>query len=367
MICKTMIATLAGVGLVLADDAAEWQRLFSGESPSGWTVPADKVDAGEIPTGERPNPEGRVRVAAPYASMSSVKGISTGEAKIRLSNPGKIPVSLAMKLMGKDAASFRIERIDLSPPLEVIQEDAHTATFRTDDDGNLGGGKDIFYRVRFLPAGKAGRYSAGLQIGSEGNGTFVVLQGVATDALEGENEPPLLRIVEAMGIPLDVGGPKLTHSTEAATVGANKPAENFRKAGEGPVRLTPVARYSPPGDYVFGWQADGTNHEAGSLADSKKVLDAHQRVFPPLTDGGSSVEFSPGDEAFGLFIKAGKRTIGTDVRAFPSPLKNPTRIYPVSVFQGTPIKDALLVCFEEANNGDYQDSVFLMENVRIAE
>lgn len=310
-------------------------------------------------------------VPAPYASMSSVGGVSVGEMEIPVTNPGKSSVPLEMKLVGKDVASFRIERSDpnIAPPA-VIKENSKSAVYQGSGPDILGPGENTSYRVRFRPTGKAGRYSAGLQIGPEGAGAFVVLQGLATDALEGENEPPLERVVHSLGIPLDVGGSDLKLGIDAAVIGGSKPAEIFRRAGEGAVRLTPLARYSPPGNYPFGWQATGDPAEervVGALADSAKVADAHQRLFPPLADGGSSVEFSPGDAGFGLFIRAGKHTVGTNREKHPSKLANAVRVYPVKFLQGRRLTNALIVCFEEASNGDYQDSVFLMENAVIAD
>lgn len=314
---------------------------------------------------ELPEP---LQTAAPYASMSTVKGISTGEAEIIATNPSKQAVPLEMKLVGKDAASFRIESMEPNPQAPVVIEQGKATAWTLPDGGkSLEPGASVSLRVKFLPTGKAGRYSAGLQIGPDDTGTFVILQGLASDALEGENEPPLERIVRALGIPLHVGGSGLKLGTQDAVIGASKPATRFRKAGEGAVKMTAIARYSPPGAYPFGWQAGGPEQVVGSLADSDPVADAHQRLFPPLADGAKSVEFSPGDEAFGLFVHAGKHRVGTDKEQHPSSLANPTRVFPIQVFQGRRVTDAFLVGFEEASNGDYQDCLFLVENVRIAE
>ncbi len=314
---------------------------------------------------ELPEP---LQTAAPYASMSSVNGISTGEAEITVTNPSPQEVPMSLKLVGKDVASFRIERGDPNlPAMEMIQEGATTAWVQPEGAERLGAGESISYRVRFKPTGKAGRYSAGLQIGPDDTGTFVILQGLASDKLEGENEAPLERIVRALGIPLNVGGSALKLGTEAATIGASKPASRFHKVGEGAVKMTPIARYSPPGAYAFGWQAGGAEQVVGTLADSTTVADAHQRLFPPLADSAKSVEFSPGDEPFSLFVHAGKHRVGTDKEKHPSALANPTRVFPIQIFQGRRVTDAFLVGFEEASNGDYQDCLFLVENVRIAE
>ncbi len=46
-----------------------------------------------------------------------------------------------------------------------------------------------------------------------------------------------------------------------------------------------------------------------------------------------------------------------------APIAHTGRIYPVKSFQGVARENAYLVGFEEAKNGDYQDAVFLIENV----
>jgi hypothetical protein len=314
---------------------------------------------------------GSLEVPVNFASMSTVRGVSIGEVEIPVSNPGMKPVPLSLKLTGRDAGSFLIERNDPNPPrLAIIAENATSVTYEITGSETLGPAARTAWRVRFKPKGNAGCHNARLQIGPDKTGVRVTLQGLATDALEGENEPPLAQIVESLGIPLDVGGAVLKLGIDAAVIGESKPAEVFRRAGEGAVRLTPLARYSPPGNYPFGWQSTGeqsAENIVGALADSGKIPDAHQRLFPPLADGGSSVEFSPGDSAFGLFIRAGRHTVGTNRAKHPSKLANAFRVYPVKFLQGRPRSNALLVCFEEASNGDYQDSVFLMENAVIAD
>lgn len=346
-----------------------------GEEPDGWRgliSGKDLRDAGLLDRNFliRESPES-LTGPAPYVSMSSVKGISTGQMEIQVSNPGKNAVPLEVKLVGMDVASFRIERSDGDVArLSVIKEDSKSIVYQTSGPDALVPGEKTAYRVRFKPTGKAGRYSAGLQIGPQDTGVFVILQGLATDALEGENEPPLDRVVRSLGIPLDVGGSTLMLGIDAPVIGGSKPASAFRRASDGPVRLTPLARYSPPGNYPFGWQAvigQAAENVVGALADSSEVADAHQRLFPPLADGRGFVEFAPGDGSFGLFIRAGKHTVGTNRAKHPSKLANAVRIYPVTSLQGRPLSNAMLVCFEEASNGDYQDSVFLMENAVVAD
>ena len=70
-------------------------------------------------------------------------------------------------------------------------------------------------------------------------------------------------------------------------------------------------------------------------------------------------------EAFALFLKAHHYTSFTDPE-LPTDAKiaHTARVFPVTNFQGKEMKDAWLVGFEEAANGDYQDAAFLIENVK---
>ncbi len=343
---ETAIHKINGVirsRLSLLDDSQD-QRLGLGKI--GLQLEGAEISYRKVRIRELPEP---LKVPASYVSMSAVHGISSRSAEIPVSNISKEPVPLELKLSGKDADSFSVE---------------------TPSSASLEANGKATLKVAFKPTGKAGRYSAGLQIGPEETGTFVILQGLALDALEGENEPSLERIAQSLGIPLDVGGPSLSHDTEGAILGASKPALAFQKLGERPVTLTALARFSPPGEYTFGWQASGDASDEkvlGNLTDSSKIPDAHQRLFPPLTNGAAKVEFTPGEGPFGLFVKMGKITVATDLKQHPGIIANPVRVFPITCLQGRRLTHALLICFEEAKNGDYQDSVFLMENARIVD
>ena len=105
--------------------------------------------------------------------------------------------------------------------------------------------------------------------------------------------------------------------------------------------------------------------ETGKLADSSAVVDAHQCLLPPLEGGAPQVEFTLNGAPFHVWMKGPKYRSSTGAEpAEGATIKHTARVYPVSDFQGRVMENAWLVGFEEAANGDYQDAVFLIENVK---
>jgi hypothetical protein len=284
-----------------------------------------------------------------YAALSRVRGLAPAATHLELRNPGPAEVPLDLTVTGADAGFFRASLPDGTP-------------------ARLAPGGKTRVQIEFTPPdGTApGRYSAGLQVGPNDLGTFVVLQGVSLAKPEGENEPPLQRIADALGIPLDVGGRGLHLDTKAPAIGDGVATTALVRASAGPVRVTPLARFSPPGEVPLRWHArhNPTRHPIATLADSTAKSDAHQCLFPPWNDGVESVAFDPGGEPFSLVAETSHGAIPLDPAHTAPKLPRPARVFPIHTFLGAPVSDAVLVCFEEATNGDYQDAVFLLENVR---
>lgn len=280
-----------------------------------------------------------------HLALSTVKNKPARAEAFTVSNPLDRSLPAGLSITGKDADAFTAE----ASAAEV----------------SAGGSLEV--TVRFQPVRGAGRYSASVQIGTPEEGTFVVLQGIGLAAFEGKNEPPLQSIVHALGISLDVGGTRLELDTQVATIGESVAVPYFRKAGAGTVRVTPLARFSPPGATPFGIVAKETTDliEVGKLAASDPVADAHQSLHPPVE--GDVTEFEPQAEAFAFYMQGHKYVSFTDP-ALPTKATIPhtARVYPVMQYLGRPMRHAWLVGFEEAANGDYQDAVFLLENVEPA-
>jgi len=298
----------------------------------------------------------RIRELAPplaparrYVALSQVRGLAPATSVLEIRNPGPAPVALDLALTGSHTRFFR-------------------ASLPNGASKVLAPGAEISVEIHFEPAADTapGGYSAGLQIGPQDLGTFVVLQGVSLAAPEGKNEPPLQRIADALGIPLNVGGSKLQLDVNAPTIGDGVAATYLVRATGAPIRVTPIARFSPPGEIPLRWHARGdtTRTTIATLANSTRKTDAHQCLFPPWIDGAPAAFFDPGEAPFSLVAETGHGEIPLDPAHTPAKLAHPARVFPVHTVLGAPVTDAVLVCFEEATNGDYQDAVFLLENVR---
>lgn len=280
-----------------------------------------------------------------WLALSAVNGKPSRRASLQVHNPTAAAVAVDLGITGKDAGLFRASAAEKSIPA----------------------GGSITLTLEFTAPASAGRFSAGLQIGDPKGGTSVVLQGIGLAAFEGKNEPPLHSIVQALGIPLDVGGSLLELDTAKEVIGDSITARNFRPAGPGKIRITPLARFSPPGVTPFGIVRSGDSErvEIGRLADvSTAVPDAHQTLFPPLADGAAAVEFDAPSQAFAFYMQGHKFNSFSDPRIkTDATIPHTARVWPVGFFQGKMMRNSYLVGFEEASNGDYQDAVLLIENV----
>jgi hypothetical protein len=281
-----------------------------------------------------------------YVALSRVPGLSPAVTEVEIHNPGPVAVDLDLTLIGSHSSLFRV----------ALPPDAPAA---------LAPGASVRVAVEFVPGDDAGRYSAGLQVGPLDVGAFLVLQGLALVAPEGDHEPTLKQLVDALGIPLDVGGEGLYLDTEATTIGASVAATALARVSDAPVRITPLARFSSPGKMPLYWQArgDSRRHSIATLPDSAHQADAHQRLLPSWSEGAATVSFDPGDGPFSLMLEAGQGVIALDPAQSVSKIACPVRLFPIHTAFGAAVTNAVLAGFEEAANGDYQDVLFLIENV----
>ena len=283
-----------------------------------------------------------------WVALSKVDGINAYKGQVALFGVKEELEALRLEshLHGSNADSF------------VISE------ARKEENGLL------FLEIEFKPTLRRGTFSAELMVGQGAGSQLVQLRGVATKALEGKNEPPLQELLDALGAGVDAGGEKLLLDTKANQIGDAMAVTQFEPVQGAAVKLTPLARYSPPGETPF-WLAivEGEEIElrtVGTLAATGDARpDAHQTLHPPLANGLAVVTVPEPAPRFGLFLKAHKYTSLTfPGRSEGATIKHTTRIYPVKQLQGNAVADAYLVCFEEASNGDYQDAVFLIEGVK---
>ncbi len=198
------------------------------------------------------------------------------------------------------------------------------------------------------------------------SGTFQLgLYGLKTQKYEGTGEPPLQDVVNTLGYDVNVGWTTLENTTAATAQGEEVLEPLFEAAGPGEVQMVPVARYSPAETLPFGWYSrvngEVETNQVGVLADG---LPAAQTLFPPQASG--TISFTPRRGAFGLYVYSNSfsRFNYTEDALNTDGVAHRARVYPARDREGAPIANAYLVGFEDASNGDYQDYLFLVTNVK---
>ncbi len=237
---------------------------------------------------------------------------------------------------------------------------------------SVSGGKNQKVVIAFSPSpDSVGIIRAALLIRGTGGKKIasIMLTGLSTKGLEGENEPPLSRVVDALGYSINVGWPGLANHTRPELLGDEINAGLFKKAGKGMIQILPVARYSPDFELPFGFYINTNEgpekHQAGILA-KRGEYPEHQTLFPAIASGSSWID--PGDNEFGFYATGPTHTAFSEdvwnMALYPTNAVRATRIYPVKSKDGTLLPNTYLVCYEEAKNGDYNDYVFLVKNIK---
>lgn len=193
--------------------------------------------------------------------------------------------------------------------------------------------------------------------------TTFPLSGLSTKALEGKNEPPSADVVNTLRYQIDLGWTSLGNITKSDLQDEEIAVSLFKKANLGAVDMIPVARYSPPFKLPFGYYTVGDSlpklHEVGILADSKSYPE-HQTLYPAIKNGNSS--FEPLDQLFGFYTTSPSHDAYSEdiwnAKLFKKHVAHACKIYSVKDASGQWLENQYLVCFEEAQNGDYQDYVF---------
>lgn len=264
---------------------------------------------------------------------------------VTLTNSSGSPVKL-------DRVGFK----DASPAFKLVSSPAFPLT--------LAAGESLNLAVQLSPGNSVGVLRATLR--AEGDSpTEISLSGLRARGLEGDNEPPLAQIVDALGYGVNVGGSGLILGTGPGLIGDEVAAPLFQRASAAPVTLRPVARYSPDGPSAYGsFVLDGQAARLQPLGTMNS--EGYQSLNPPLAPGSRS-EFDPGDQPFGIYLAANsyakQNTFSLD-RLNTGSTRHATRIYPLKDRAGTVIPNSYLLGFEPSENGDYQDAVFVLQNVR---
>ena len=278
--------------------------------------------------------------------FSAIKGSVSKADTIYLASQGSVNVG-AIKITGDQAAFFKLisqkpNRVTSNKPESLVLVFQPTESF-------IGIARAVLEIKNIKPS--------------------ISLTGLSTKGLEGENEAPLASIADALGYKINVGWSALANNLKPELQGEELEPAFFTKAEEGKVEMIPVARYSPDFSLNFGYytisEKGPVQHQTGVLAVAGKFPE-HQTLFPALSDGKSS--FDPGDSKFGLYAISPSHTVYSEdiwnVLYYPTHATHAMRIYHVHDKAGVELPNTYLVCMEEAANGDYNDYVFIIKNVK---
>ncbi|WP_164076266.1 PKD domain-containing protein [Flavimarina sp. Hel_I_48] len=190
------------------------------------------------------------------------------------------------------------------------------------------------------------------------------LYALKKTGLEGDSEPALQDVVNTLGIGIDVGWETLADGTETVLKGDEVFVQKWKKIENKLINITPVGRYSPEEFLPFGWYTTGGGepqiNEIGVLANG--LLNA-QRLYPPISSGNTI--FDPGTADFGIYVFSNsfdRYNYSEDGLNGDGTIRR-VRTYPVKDRQGVIVENSYLITFEDASNGDYQDYMFLIDNV----
>ena len=300
------------------------------------TIPTPRIVA---------TPQEAVLQATVYSANAT-----TDTKTITISNEGAVDLHISARYFtGPYASQFRVSGPS-SLTLAPAAAQTYTITYAPVLDENALG-----YQHAELVFESDGNQGAPYRVG---------INALKVSGYGGTKEPTLQSVVTTLGYDINVGWTTLADGTAATLKGDEVAVDFFAAAGPGPVTMTPVARYSPTEALPFGFYTRvGTtlNHQTiGTAADG---LENAQRLYPPLASGSNS--FTAPEGGFGLFLQSnyfGRKSYTQD--ALNKDVPHRARVYPLRDRASRPLEGSYLVAFEDAANGDYQDYVFVVSNVK---
>ena len=281
--------------------------------------------------------------------FSGLRGATKASESVAVKNTGGEAVQVSdIRVVGANAATFKIVNVPLLP---VVLSPASSFSFS----------------VGFEPAADAepGVHHGRVRIvrSEDDDGPPCDLTGLVSKGKDVADEPTLQQILEALGYDVDVGATSLV--LPAGVAGDEVKAPLFQRAKPGSVGFYLIARYTRDEEASFGtYTVEAGKPVSNGIGSAAK---GHHQTLNPELEGDSQTSFDPGEAVFGLFLKTGKRTFYSDDSLNPGAHKHVAKVFPLRSRGRTPVQDAYVVAFDEDGNGDYQDHVFMLWNVKPAQ
>jgi hypothetical protein len=280
--------------------------------------------------------------------FSGLRGAAKLAESVAVKNTGSEPVQVSdVRVVGPQAETFKIVNVPLLPVvLSASGSFSFSVGFEPAADADLG----VHHaRVRLLRT-------------EDDDGPPCDLTGLVIKSREPADEPPLSQILDALGYDVDVGATAL--ALPAGKAGDQVEVRTFQRAKPGNMGYYLIARFSAEEDAQFGYYVveNGQPAPRGMGTAGK----AHNQTVNPELGGDSQGSFDLGEIPFGLYLKAGKRTLYSDEALNVAPAKAAARAYPLRSRGRTPVPDAFVVSFDADGDNDFQDYVFMLWNVKPA-
>jgi hypothetical protein len=283
--------------------------------------------------------------------FSGVRGVAKSSESVTIGNTGDQSVAVNdLLIVGAQAATFKLTD---RPPLPALLRPSQSVTVG----------------VGFAPPADAepGVHRARLRIvrSGEDDGPPCDMSGLVSKGTDLSSEPPLRQILDTLGYAPEMGSTGPNTVAADAKAGGEVRSGLFQHAKTGSVGLYVVARYSTDEISSYGtYTVEGDKLVTNPMGNIAK---GHNQTLNPELDGEGQTSFDPGETAFGIFVKLPKRTLHSEDQRNRDPAKHAMRVYPLLSRGGTRVPDALLVVVDEDGDGDSQDYVFTLVNVKPAQ
>lgn len=322
--------------------------------------------------------------------VSGVRAVTTPPVTqvVKLSNGGASPAIVsAIALGGADAAAFKLSGMPTFPAT-LAPGASLTFTIEAMTTGSA---------LPAAPAQDSGATLLTATLTATAGATTATANAYGMILTSATHECTLGQILTSLGYnKMNVGmaqnnaNPNKAAGSMASTLpkveaGTDEiAAPLFVKDGTASPTLVSVARYSPEGTMPYGWYPKGTPTMHNMIATmaampSAQTSNGARMVLPPLT---GSTTFDPGTATFGIWVFSDQVTDKMDPMPSPKPENGDydysedapnspanahrTKVYPLKDATGTVVPGSYLLAVEEAGNGDYQDYVFVLSNVKPA-
>jgi hypothetical protein len=307
----------------------------------------------------------------------------------RFQNAGNASASVDFALTGATAGAFRVTSPSSLSKVPVAAGASLDIVVQLVPNGS---------GVPAAPVADSGGVTVNAELAATGAGSASLgLYGLITTVagMGAGGEATLGQALKTLGYAVDIGAALRDHlenSTTTAAQGSELKLPRFVRAGAGLVTLRPVARFSPSGAMPYGYYtvtapncdnatSNAANcHVVGTMTANgdANTSNGSRMLNPPVDATGTSGTFDPGSAPFGIWAytdqasqkvsTGGTATNGDycytdDALNVPSSMHR-ARVWPLADRAGSAVLNAYLIGFEEASNGDYQDYVFVISNVK---